>query len=279
MNRRCRRKSAGNAFRFLWEKNWIQQTSSRDAQHAAKAKGADIVKQWDAVLDGRTRDSHRRVDGEIRELDEKFSNGLMFPGDPSGSAAEVINCRCTSNTRAKWALDEEELETLKERAAYFGLDKTKDFEDYKKKYLSASEQYRRKTANDGHQIIDKPTYQKLTNPFVKSGGIIIRGKEAENHLKDRAYASYLPGMKTAFIRDDATISDVLEEMYHAEQDRTNMFGDVLTHEVRLRREIDAQKHLLSLTERYKIPSEEVDVTKKNLAVYEKKLKRLLEGSD
>lgn len=263
----------------MWEKNWIQQTSSHDAQYAAKAKGADIVKQWDAVLDGRTRDSHRRVDGEIRELEEKFSNGLMFPGDPSGSAAEVINCRCTSNTRAKWALDEEELETLKERAAYFGLDKTKDFEDYKKKYLSASEQYRRKTANDGHQIIDKPTYQKLTNPFVKSGGIIIRGKEAENHLKDRAYASYLPGMKTAFIRDDATISDVLEEMYHAEQDRTNMFGDVLTHEVRLRREIDAQKHLLSLTERYKIPSEEVDVTKKNLAVYEKKLKRLLEGSD
>ena len=123
----------------MWEKNWIQQTSSRDAQHAAKAKGADIVKQWDAVLDGRTRDSHRRVDGEIRELDEKFSNGLMFPGDPSGSAAEVINCRCTSNTRSKWALDEDELETLKERAAYFGLDKTKDFEEFREKYLSATE--------------------------------------------------------------------------------------------------------------------------------------------
>lgn len=138
MNRRCRRKSAGNAFRFLWEKNWIQQTSSHDAQYAAKAKGADIVKQWDAVLDGRTRDSHRRVDGEIRELDEKFSNGLMFPGDPSGSAAEVINCRCTSNTRSKWGLDEDELETLKERAAFFGLNKTKDFEDYKKKYLNIS---------------------------------------------------------------------------------------------------------------------------------------------
>lgn len=139
MNRRCRRKSAGNAFCFLWEKNWIQQTSSHEAQYATKAKGADIVKQWDAVLDGRTRDSHRRVDGEIRELDEKFPNGLMFPGDPSGSAAEVINCRCTSNTRSKWALDEDELETLKERAEFFGLDKTKDFDDFKKKYLSAAD--------------------------------------------------------------------------------------------------------------------------------------------
>lgn len=102
----------------------IQQTSSRDAQYAAKKKGADVLKQWDTALDGRTRDSHARVDGEIRELDEKFSNGLMFPGDPSGGAAEVVNCRCTSNTRARWALDDDELQTLKERAEYFGLDKT-----------------------------------------------------------------------------------------------------------------------------------------------------------
>lgn len=115
----------------------IQQTSSRDAQYAAKKKGANVVKQWDAALDKRTRDSHARVDGEIRELDEKFSNGLMFPGDPSGSAAEVINCRCTSNTRARWALDDDELNTLKDRAAYFGLDKTKNFEDFKGKYLKA----------------------------------------------------------------------------------------------------------------------------------------------
>lgn len=118
----------------------IQQTSSRDAQEAAKKKGADVLKQWDAALDARTRDSHARVDGEIRELDEKFSNGLMFPGDPSGGAAEVVNCRCTSNTRARWALDDEELNTLKERAEYFGLDKTKNFEEFKGKYLKAAEE-------------------------------------------------------------------------------------------------------------------------------------------
>lgn len=118
----------------------IQQMSTVDAQQAAKSKGADVLKQWDATLDGRTRESHRRVDGEIRELDEKFSNGLMFPGDPSGSAAEVVNCRCTSNTRARWALGEEELQTLKDRAEYFGLDKTKNFEEYKQKYLKASEE-------------------------------------------------------------------------------------------------------------------------------------------
>ena len=124
----------------ITEGHRIQQQSADDARQAAMKKGADVVKQWDASLDSRTRDSHRRVDGEIRENDEKFSNGLMYAGDPNGSAAEVINCRCVTLTRAKWALDEEELDTLKDRAAYFGLDKTKNFEDYKKKYLKAAEQ-------------------------------------------------------------------------------------------------------------------------------------------
>ena len=117
----------------------IQVTSTADAQRAAKAKGADVVKQWDATLDGRTRDSHRMVDGEIRELDETFSNGLKQPGDPSGGAEEVVNCRCALLTRARWALDDEELGVLEERAAYFGLDKTKNFDDFKEKYLKAAE--------------------------------------------------------------------------------------------------------------------------------------------
>jgi len=34
-------------------------------------------------------------------------------------------------------LDESELKTLKDRAEFFGLDKTKDFADYKKKYLNS----------------------------------------------------------------------------------------------------------------------------------------------
>lgn len=130
----------------------IQQTSARDAQYVAKKKGADVVKQWDSTLDGRTRDSHARVDGEIRELDEKFSNGLMFPGDPSGGAAEVVNCRCVALTRARWALDDAELQTLKERAEYFGLDKTKNFEEFKQKYLKSAKTIE-KIENSGKILI------------------------------------------------------------------------------------------------------------------------------
>lgn len=117
----------------------IQAQGAMDACSRAKANGADVVKQWDSALDARTRPSHAKVDGEIRELDEPFSNGLMYPGDPAGGAAEVCNCRCALLQRARWALDEAELETLKERAAYLGLDKVKNFEDYREKYLKAVE--------------------------------------------------------------------------------------------------------------------------------------------
>lgn len=86
----------------------IQCTSTMDAMESAKENGCDVVKQWDATLDARTRDSHAKLDGEVRDLDKRFSNGLMYPGDPNGTAAEVINCRCALLQRAKWAVKEEE---------------------------------------------------------------------------------------------------------------------------------------------------------------------------
>lgn len=86
----------------------IQCESAFNVQVRAKAKGANIMKQWDSTLDSRVRPSHQKVDGEIVDVEEKFSNGLMYPGDPNGSAKEVVNCRCALLQRATWALTDEE---------------------------------------------------------------------------------------------------------------------------------------------------------------------------
>jgi len=168
----------------------IQQQSADDARTVAKKKGADVVKQWDASLDSRTRDSHRRVDGEIRENDEKFSNGLMYAGDPNGGAAEVINCRCVTLTRARWALDEEELETLKERAEYFGLDKTENFEDYKKKYLKAAKETVENSEKSSTMGIGLQFFANRSIPKQKDGQLMksIKSWQAniEQHKKKLA---------------------------------------------------------------------------------------------
>jgi hypothetical protein len=123
----------------ITESHRIQEEASQDARVKAKAQGCKIVKQWDATLDGRTRDTHRRLDGQIREVDEPFEidgKTAMQPGG-FGRAEEDCNCRCISLTRATWALGETELETLKERAAYWELDKTDSFEEFKRKYMDA----------------------------------------------------------------------------------------------------------------------------------------------
>jgi hypothetical protein len=123
------------------ESHRIQQAAANDARDAAKDRGCDVVKQWDGTLDGDTRPTHRRLDGQIRETNEPFEmdgKTAMYPGD-FGKPEEDCNCRCVALTRAKWALDEDELKTLKERAEYFKLDKKDDFATFEEKYLKATE--------------------------------------------------------------------------------------------------------------------------------------------
>lgn len=122
------------------ESHRIQQASAYDAQQVAVSKGAKVVKQWMSTLDGDTRQTHRKLDGQIRELDEPFEmdgKKAMYPGG-FGDPAEDCNCRCQLLQRSRLALDEEELKTLQERAEFYGLDKSDEFEDFKKKYLRAA---------------------------------------------------------------------------------------------------------------------------------------------
>jgi uncharacterized protein with gpF-like domain len=67
------------------------------SQAAAEATGLSLIKEWGAAQDERTRETHAEADGQQVSIDGLFSVGgydLRFPGDPSGPAEEVINCRC-----------------------------------------------------------------------------------------------------------------------------------------------------------------------------------------
>lgn len=63
----------------------------------ARGMGIKLKKEWVSTLDNRTRHSHRQLDGERVDNDEKakFSNGCRYPGDPTARYAEICNCRCT----------------------------------------------------------------------------------------------------------------------------------------------------------------------------------------
>lgn len=114
----------------------IQCQAGMDACHKAKDMGADVVKQWDSTLDGLTRTSHVAIDGEIRELDKPFSNGLMFPSDPHGAAAEVVNCRCALLQRAKWALSSGFTKMNNFTKQLETFDSPEDYDEFKKGFFS-----------------------------------------------------------------------------------------------------------------------------------------------
>ena len=89
----------------------IQQEATYNVQKRAIAKGAKVVKQWDSTLDGKTRPTHRALDGQIVGVDEYFKSEsgykALYPGN-FGIPSEDCNCRCCLLQRAEWALSDEE---------------------------------------------------------------------------------------------------------------------------------------------------------------------------
>ena len=77
-----------------------QQMSTALVIGGAAALSAGIltsVRTWNPVLDGDTRIGHAAASGQTATQKETFDVGgeeLSFPGDPRGSAANTINCRC-----------------------------------------------------------------------------------------------------------------------------------------------------------------------------------------
>lgn len=69
-----------------------------DSYKGLDEQGVIQKKVWIATPDEHTRESHLEIDGEEVDIDEPFSNGLMYPADPSGEPEEVYNCRCSMRT-------------------------------------------------------------------------------------------------------------------------------------------------------------------------------------
>lgn len=85
----------------------VHTAAQMDCLKRAKDAGADVVKQWNATLDSHTREEHRMLDGQIREIDEDFEvDGWSAQGPGEfGDPYMDCNCRCTVDQRARWATE------------------------------------------------------------------------------------------------------------------------------------------------------------------------------
>lgn len=80
----ARTESAGSVGQGSWD-----QAQAMDGLYQSK--------EWLAFADGKTRPTHTACMGQGRiPMSQPFGpNGMMYPHDPRGTAAEIVNCRCT----------------------------------------------------------------------------------------------------------------------------------------------------------------------------------------
>lgn len=107
----------------------------------------------------------------------------------------------------------------------------------------------------------------------RNGGMISTGEDVTRYLNARDADAANFG-EVIMLREDATLSEVLEEEFHFNQHLRGDYAERRQEEMRLLREIDAQKYLLDVAKRYKIPRIETEQTKAALAMYEKELRGL-----
>ncbi len=82
------------------------------SKEAAASSGLTLTRVWMTMHDSKVRDDHVDADGQEVGMDEAFDVGgeqLMYPGDPSGSPGNTINCRCTVIYNSKQASEEDDI--------------------------------------------------------------------------------------------------------------------------------------------------------------------------
>ena len=148
-----------------------------DSYNYAESLGIEMEKVWMATLDGRTRDSHRKLDGEAVKTNEEFSNGCMYPGDPDcPDDSEIYNCRCTMVA---------ELSKYSSKDSYRPSDylkrNGKDYEDWK--YEKDKESVKR------HNQLNKDVKYIQENKFPNKEQQALANRLVDEYRKESGFSN------------------------------------------------------------------------------------------
>jgi len=169
--------------------------SNTSAFRTMKSWGAEY-KSWLATMDSRTRYSHQVAYSDYGKggrvgpipVDEPFMvNGqrMMYPGDKTGGAGEIVNCRCTL---LSWFGDELGDSPQPESDPFRVWKRRHDADDY----ASEWQPFILRLNNQERQALGElPDYLKATNAFLRDG----RGlsEKAEQVYKGVQSAFATPG--------------------------------------------------------------------------------------
>lgn len=138
-----------------------------------------------------------------------------------------------------------------------------------------TEMYRRKdyVPRENVKPVSEKVFNDLTIEAKKDGAEVIRceyGDSLYKHLEENNATASCIGDVLIF-RPDATISEVLEETYHFQQNRKEMNADKDVILRTILNEIDAKKFILRNAKKYGVPRAEVEEITAHLEQYTKEL--------
>lgn len=132
----------------------------------------------------------------------------------------------------------------------------------------------RSRSKEKYNFINNKRFDDITAPARRKGAIIMRGTEdVERHL-DKADANAACIGDALLFREKVTISEVLEEVRHFEQNRAGMNSDKPYDLREVLNEIDAKEYLLKNVKKYKIPRIETEEAEALLRQYLEELEKL-----
>lgn len=119
--------------------------------------------------------------------------------------------------------------------------------------------------------ISNESFKRLMIRAEKLGATYVRGETwVEEHLDKTDAAASSIGSVLLF-RKQVTKSEVLEEIYHVEQNLRKLNNDKEFYLRKILNEIDAKEYLLKVAKKYKIPRQEIEESQMQLEEYKKLL--------
>lgn len=206
----------------------------------------------------------RKTDASRRTMRE------FLDGD---GVKRALKAKGVSKTAAQKALSEEMKHRGMEPRDFSALSKTSQ-----RKVFGAALARRKPTKAEVRREKMKPVnealYNSQKNYVERHGGQVQRGtEEALQHLRVMDVdAIYVMGAQTIYFHERPSTSEVLEEVFHFKQDMRGDYSEYGIGLARTLRERDAQRYLLEVAERYNIPKEETEQTRKALEEYLKDLR-------
>ena len=234
--------------------------SAKSAKRLVVTEGARVATQmqkhsfekygyeeYEYIAEPKACDICKPLDGKIFKVKDMMSGENAAPMHP--------HCRCST-------------------AAYYTEEKKEESSANSPEEMTRM--FRNKDSNK-RRAINIVRQNKLTEEFRKRGGVVEQGKEADVFLKQKGASALNYDAYTIVLQSKPTISEVLEELFHAEQwydGRLN--GEKIN---KIKAEIEAQNYLLSVEKKYNIPKSETKQTIENLSYWEKELEKALKNED